>query len=197
LLSNRPSIPDFAPVMIPYIVPSDDVRTALSVSIGGKWKGQTETLTDINRMAVEQFEAVKPQIIARAVVRRTMKKGLLYGTKEVIDANPWVSLAMDVGGMIWESMETADTRSWNLLPAEIQVARLEVPAGEHHLTLQPMSRVYSLARRGHIVSESSIRSGNEQSRKIVVEPGRNTYILANFPNNDLVGEIVVSNEPHR
>jgi len=197
MMSNRPTLPDFAPVMIPTIVPSDEVRTALSVSLSGKWKGQTETLTDINRMAVEQFEAVKPQIIARAVVRRMMKKGILYGAKEAVDANPWVGLAMDVGGMIWESMETADTRSWNLLPAEIQVARLEVPAGEHDLTLQPMSRAYSLARRGYIISEGSVRSGNEHRRKIVVEPGRNTYILANFPNDELVGNIVVSNEPHQ
>ena len=99
--------------------------------------------------------------------------------------------------MIWESMETADTRCWNLLPAEIQVTRLEVPAGEHRLTLQPLSRVYSLAHRGYIVSESTVRMGNEQSRTIVVEPGRNTYVLANFPGGELVGDIVVSNEPDK
>ena len=192
MMSNRPAIPDFAPVMIPCIVRPRDAVSALSVSISGKWKGQTETLTDIGQMAEEQFEAVKPQIVARAVVRRTLKKGILYGTKEAVDANPWVGLAMDVGGMIWESMETADTRCWNLLPAEIQVTRLEVPAGEHRLTLQPMSRVFSVTRRGYIVSESSVRVGNEHSRTIVVEPGRNTYVLANFPGDELVGNIVIS-----
>ena len=197
MMSNRPTIPDFAPVMVPCIVRPRDAVSALSVSISGKWKGQTETLTDIGRMAEEQFEAVKPQIVARAVVRRTLKKGILYGTKEAVDANPWIGLAMDVGGMIWESMETADTRCWNLLPAEIQVTRMEVPAGEHRLTLQPMSRVFSVARRGYTVSESSVRIGDEQSRTIVVEPGRNTYVLANFPGGELVGNIVVSNEPGR
>jgi hypothetical protein len=194
MMSNRPVLPDFAPVMIPCIVRPRETVSALSVSIDGKWNGQTETLTDIGRMAEEQFEAVKPQIVARAVVRRTLKKTALYGTKEAVEANSWVGLAMDVGGMIWESMETADTRCWNLLPAEIQVTRLEVPAGEHRLTLQPMSRVYSLARRGYMVSGSSIRTGSEQSRTITVEPGRNTYILANFPSDELVGNIGVSNE---
>jgi hypothetical protein len=197
MMSNRPVLPDFAPVMIPYIVRPRDSVSALSVSIDSKWSGRTETLTDIGRMAEEQFEAVKPQIIARAVVRRTLKKGILYGSKEALDANPWVGLVMDVGGMIWESLETADTRCWNLLPAEIQVTRLEVPAGEHRLTLQPMSRIYSLSHRGYILSESSIQTGDEQSRKIMVEPGRNTYILANFPSGELVGEIVVSNEPNQ
>jgi hypothetical protein len=148
-------------------------------------------------MAEEQFEAIQPQIIGRAVARRALKKGILYGTKEAVDANPWVGLAMDVGGMIWESMETADTRSWNLLPAEIQVTRLEVPAGEHRLTLQPWSRIYSMSRRGYILSGSSARIGNAQSKTIMVEPGRNTYVLANFPSDELVGEIVVSNESMR
>ena len=197
IMSNRPVLPDFAPVMIPCIVRPLESVSAISVSIDGKWNGQTETITDIGRMAEEQFEAVKPQVIARAVVRRTLKKAALYVTKEAVDANTWVGLAMDVGGMIWESMETADTRCWNLLPTEIQVTRLEVPSGEHRLTLQPMSRVYSMARRGYMVSEASVRTGNSQSTSIKVAPGRNTYVLANFPGDDLVGEIVVNNERDR
>ena len=194
MMSSRPTLPDFAPVMIPYIVRPQDTVSALSVSIGGKWRGQTETLTDIGRMAEEQFEAIQPQVVARAVVRRTLKKGILYGTKEAVDANAWVGLLMDVGGMVWESLETADTRCWNLLPAEIQVSRLEVPAGEHRLTLQPMSRVYSLTHRGYVLSERSARIGNERNKTIRVEPGRNTYVLVNFPGDELVGDIVVSNE---
>ena len=197
LMSNRPTLPDFAPVMIPCIVRPRETVSALSVSISGQWNAQTETLTDIGRMAEEQFEAIQPQIIGRAVARRALKKGILYGTKEAVNPDPWVSLAMDVGGMIWESLETADTRCWNLLPAEIQVTRLEVPAGEHRLTLQPLSRIYSLSRRGYIASEHSARTGNAQSKTILVEPGRNTYVLANFPGDELVGEIVVSNEQMR
>ena len=194
MLSSRPTLPDFAPVMIPYIVRPRENVSALSVSVSGKWNAQTETLTNIGRMAEEQFEAIQPQIIGRAVARRALKKGILYGTKEAVDANPWVGLAMDVGGMVWESMETADTRCWNLLPAEIQVTRLEVPAGEHQLTLQPMSRIYSMRQRGYILSESSIRTGSVQHKTIRVEPGRNTYVLANFPSDELVGEVIVSNE---
>ena len=197
MMSNRPTILDFAPVMIPHIVRSAESRTALAVSIDGQWASWTETLTDISRMATEQFEAVKPQIIARAVVRRTLKKGVVYGTKGATDANTWVGLLMDVGGMVWESLETADTRCWNLLPAEIQVTRLEVPAGEHRITLQPMSRVYSVARQGYLVSDDSAQVGSAQGKTIRVEPGRNTYVLANFPNDELVGDIVVSNDLER
>lgn len=193
--SSRAAIPDFAPVMIPCIVRPRETVSALAVSIDGQWNGRTETITDIGRMAEEQFEAVKPQIIARAVVRRALKKGIVYGAKDAADANPWVGLAMEVGGMVWESMETADTRCWNLLPAEIQVVRLEVPAGEHRLTVQPLSRSYSLAQRGYVLSDSSAKYGSEQTKQIRVEPGRNTYVLVNFPNNEMVGKIIVSNEP--
>ncbi|MDR2437835.1 MAG: hypothetical protein LBE12_00500 [Planctomycetaceae bacterium] len=192
--SQRPIIPDFAPVMIPVVVRPYEVVPSLTVSIDGKWSAQTETLTDIGRMAEEQFEAVKPQIIARAVIRRSLKKGIMYGSKEMMDANPWISLAMELGGFLWETLETADTRCWNLLPAEIQAARIEVPAGKHRLSLQSSGQVFSLSADGYRRSPSSTRLGKEHSRTIQVDAGRNTYVLANFPTNNLIGQIVVSNE---
>jgi hypothetical protein len=192
--SQRPIVPDFAPVMIPVVVRPREVVPSLVVSIDGKWSAQTETLTDIGRMAEEQFEAVKPQIIARAVIRRALKKGIVYGSKEITDANPWISLAMELGGILWESMETADTRCWNLLPAEIQVARIEVPAGEHRISLQSSGRTFSLSANNYRNSPHSTRLGTEHSRTIRVDAGRNTYVLANFPANSLIGEIIVNNE---
>jgi hypothetical protein len=194
MMSSKPVIPDFAPVMIPCIVRPHDTVSSLAVSIDGKWNTQTETLTDIGQMAEAQFEAVKPQIIARAVLRRALKKTLIYGVKEGTDSNPWVSLALELGGILWESFETADTRCWNLLPAEIQVARLEVPAGEHRLALQPQSRIYSTAYNRYVMSANPVRNGSEESRTIRVEPGHNTYVLANFPSGALAGKIVSSGD---
>jgi hypothetical protein len=194
LSSQRPIVPDFAPVMIPVVVRPHEIVPALTVSIDGKWSGQTETLTDIGRMAEEQFEAIKPQIIARAVIRRALKKGIVYGSKEAMDANNWVSLALELGGILWEALETADTRCWNLLPAEIQVTRIEVPAGEHRLTLQPSSRTFSLVSNTYNSSPDTKLFGSEYHRTIRVDAGRNTYILANFTNNTLIGKIVASNE---
>ncbi|MDR1962955.1 MAG: hypothetical protein LBQ50_04175 [Planctomycetaceae bacterium] len=194
MASNRPVVPDFAPIMIPCVVRPRTTVPALTVLVDGKRAGETETLADIGRMAEEQFEAVKPQIIARAVVRRAIKKGIIYGTKEAVDSNPWVSLAMELGGILWESLETADTRCWNLLPAEIQVVRLEIPAGEHRISLQPSSRVFSVSGNGYVSSTDSHPTGSEHERTIRVDAGRNTYVLANFPGNRLIGEIVVSSQ---
>ncbi|MDR0870955.1 MAG: hypothetical protein LBN39_09200 [Planctomycetaceae bacterium] len=181
-----------APVLIPCVVRPREPVPSLNVSIDSNLAGQTETIMDIGKTAEEQFEAVKPQIIARAMIRRALKKGIAVGAQEVMDTNQWVGLAVAAAGMVWEAMETADTRCWNLLPAEIQVARIEVPAGEHKIRLQPASRVFSLSRRMYFPSAGSLPFGLEAERVIRVEPGHNTYVLANFPNGQLVGQIVVS-----
>ena len=194
MIGKHSVTPGIAPVMIPVVVRPRETVPSLLVTVNGRRAGQTETITDIGRMAEEQFDAVRPQIVAKAIIRRAVKKGILYGAKEFMDVNPWIGLAMDLGGIIWEATETADTRCWNLLPAEIQVARIELPAGEHNLILQPASRVYSLSSFGYISTPDSVPTGTAASRTIRVYEGRNTYVLANFPNNQLVGEIVVSNE---
>ncbi|MDR1480571.1 MAG: hypothetical protein LBJ00_16690 [Planctomycetaceae bacterium] len=181
-------IPDFAPIMIPVIVASnanrfgynfENLKSSVDVSIDGKFSGETKTITNITEMAVEQFEANEPEIIARAIVRRAFKKGVVYGVKKATDTNSWLSLALDVGGMVWESMETADTRCWNLLPDTIQVYRVEVPIGEHEITLG----YKTLADK---------QPPTQNNKKIIVRDGCNTYILANFIDNKLIGEIIVN-----
>jgi hypothetical protein len=194
MIGKHSVTPGIAPVMIPVVIRPRETVPSLIVTVNGRRAGQTETITDIGRMAEEQFDAVRPQVVAKAIIRRAVKKGILYGAKEFTDANPWIGLAMDIGGIIWEATETADTRCWNLLPAEIQVARIELPAGEHNLTLQTSSRVYSLSSFGYIPTADSVPTGTSATRTIRVQEAHNTYVLANFPNNRLIGEIVVSNE---
>lgn len=183
-----------APVMVPVVVRPQTPVSSLAVQVDGRSCGHTETLTDIGRMAEEQFEAVYPQIVARAVLRRALKKGILYGTKEATGANSWAGLAMDLGGIVWEALETADTRCWNLLPAEIQVLRIELPAGIHTISLQASSRVYSLSDRVYRLTQDTVPIGNKYDKTIRVESGRNTYLLANFQSNTLTGKIVASND---
>ena len=170
--------PTLAPVKVPKIVATPNrIRTVLVYS-EGQLQGQTATITDVSEMAVRQHEAVYPQILARAVVRRVVKKGALYAAKDALDVNPWVSLAFDVGGVVWEATESADTRCWGLLPDQIQVLRVELPAGEHRIGLQagdgrgPMGTIYD--------------------HTIHIADGRNSYLLANFPNERLVGQILSS-----
>ncbi len=180
--TNKYSVPPtVAPVPIPKVVaPYNRIQT-VGVSIDGQPMGNVETITDVSRLALEQYEANRDMIIARAVMRRIVKKGTVYAAKEVADVNPWISLAMDLGGIAWEATEAADTRCWGLLPEKIQVLRLELPEGEHEIALTPKE-------------ETGRPIGEKRTQSIRVHRGRNTYVLANFVEERLVGKVVVSSQ---
>ena len=177
---NQHSVPPtVAPVLIPAIRCEACPVQSVQIRMDGQHIASTETILDVNRMATEQFAAIRDQVIARAVIRRIVKKGTLYAAKDIGNVNGWVSLAMDVGGVVWEATETADTRCWGLLPAQIQVARLELPEGDHLLSLRSCG--YGRAS-----------DGSPYQTTIRVTAGQNAYLLANFPDQTLTGQIVVS-----
>lgn len=171
--------PTIAPVKIPKVVTFYSPVDHIAVSHNGATIGQTATIVDIGQMAREQQEARYPEIIGRAVARRVIKKGAVYAVKQGAQVNPELNLLMDVAGVAWEATEKADTRCWGLLPDRIQVLRLELPAGRQSLTLQPA------AAHGPVGSTATVL--------VDVPDGRNAYVLANFPERRLVGQVLVSN----
>jgi hypothetical protein len=181
--TNKYSLPPtVAPVPVPIVVRSPCRLGCVGISVDGRSAGVTETITHVGQMAVDQHRAIFPRIVARAIVRRVVKKGTIYGIKEAVQVeNPYTSLALDVAGVIWEATEKADTRCWGLLPDRIQVLRLELPEGTHRIGLQ------SLGHSGHPISRQYFRD-------VRVLNGRNTYVLATFPDDRLVGR-VLTNEP--
>ena len=172
--------PTLAPIKIPVIAVPQNSIAALSVNIADQRSGRTQTITDVGKLAVQQHQTMLPHIMARAVARRVLKKAAVYAVKDSLDATPAASLLLDVAGVAWEASESADTRCWGLLPNQIQVLRLEVPAGQHRMELQPIGthrRAMGLTHRADVV----------------IEDGRTTFALACFPDRRRVGEILVSN----
>jgi hypothetical protein len=110
-----------------------------------------------------------------------LKKGVVYGAKEFAEMSKGsvASLAVDLAGVAWEAAESADTRCWGLLPDKIQVLRIELPAGEHALDLIPV-----------LASRPAPRGGTRC--RITIVDGRNTYVLATFPDDRLVGEVLIN-----
>ncbi len=181
--TNKYSLPPtIAPVKVPKMVVPPNTIARVGVSVDQRRAGTTETITDVGRMAVEQHEAIYPRIVAEAVVRRIVKKGVVLGAKEALGANQATlsSVALDVVGIAWEATEAADTRCWGLLPDKIQVLRLELPAGQHQIGLEPLSQYNA--------------SGPIEQRAVTILDGRNTYVLATFPDDRLVGTIL-TNQP--
>ncbi len=97
------------------------------------------------------------------------EEGCGVRAKEAIgtDKSQISSLALNAAGVVCGATESADTRCWGLLPDKLQVLRLELPVGEHSMTL------HALGRTGRGI-------GAAAPTKVTVADGRNTYVLANF-----------------
>jgi hypothetical protein len=168
--------PTVAPIKLPRIVAAPGVAGTVQVGIGDWAAGQTETITSVSQMAVRQQEAMLPWQLARAVARRAVKKGTIFGVKQGLGMQDGLpSAALDLAGVAWEAAESADTRCWTLLPDRIQVLRLELPAGTHTLALRP------LAHDGQPLGEPVARS-------VTVIDGRNSYLLARVGDAGFIGQ---------
>jgi hypothetical protein len=183
-VSPRGLPPTLAPVPIPKVRTTSSRTENVAVQIEGRPMGKTSTIVDINMMANLQQEARYPEILGRAVARRVLKKGAIYAVKEVTDAQPnsLPSLALNVVGIAWEASEQADLRCWSMLPGRIQVLRMALPAGEHQVVLQPLSYTGTAV-------------GIAAPTRVQIHAGRNTYLLGNFPEDHLVGELLTNTSP--
>jgi len=169
---DRISFPNLTAVKIPAMAVYRDNPSEAIVEVDGKPAGRTATVTDVNATAIEQFNTMKDWITARAVLRRVFKLTVIEAAKGVATNSKGrysdaASLGIDILGIIWTSTENADTRCWCMLPAFLQAVRIEVPEGEHDLT------VYAgLGGR---------KAGPPQTVRIRVRDGFNTYVVALVP----------------
>jgi len=172
--------PTVAPVKVPKVVVSINGIRDVGVVVDGRPAGTTATVTDVGQLAVQQYQVIYPSVLARAVVRRVVKKGAIYAGKEAMSVSngSLANVAMDVGGVIWEATEKADTRCWGLLPNQIQVLRVELPAGEHRVALRP--------------NVSFGPSGATAQAPVQIHDGRNTYLLAMMAEGGVIGQISTS-----
>jgi hypothetical protein len=133
----------------------------------------------LSELATRTYEAKRPEVMARAISRRVVKKGAVYLAKDQLQASaPLASLGMDAVGVAWEATESADTRCWGLLPREIQVLRLELPAGTHALSLHP-------AAGGRPIGRGALET-------VEIVDGRNTFVMSYWPDLEPIGEILTS-----
>ena len=83
----------------------------------------TSPVEDIEALARADLSARMPGIIAFSTARVVAKYSVV---KESGNQNSWAAIAANIATFI---TEIADTRSWNMLPSSLQVARFNVPAG--------------------------------------------------------------------
>lgn len=161
-----------APVPVPVVITEDPQVPPLSVQVGNRAE-TTETVLDVNGIAKEQLAANMPWIIARAVMRRTTKAvaATVAGKAAGQGANNEMlgDMIAFLVTLFSTSMENADTRSWNTLPATIQALNMDLEAGEHTVVL----------------------NGSNKEYQVRISPGRNSYMFVIQPSLTALPAVVI------
>ena len=137
--------------------------TGLSVQAAGQ-TASSVLAEDINEAAQRVFRSEMPGILLRALLRGALKHKTHESAKK---QGAGAKIASQLFNIFSES---ADTRSWQTLPARIGVARMHLPAGEHDVNL-----LFS----GNNMENDYMRpfGGNQRTlRGIAVQPNRPTVV---------------------
>lgn len=173
-------------VPIPALAYHPDNPSELHVAVDGKPLATTEVVTDVERTAQAEFEAMKDNYVVRAILRRLFKVVVTETLRDVNyrrnqkddDTRHLIDFGLFLLGSLWTATEGADLRCWSLLPGTIQVARLELPAGVHELELRP--------------GDTGRPTGQPQRIKLNVRDGFNTYVFALAPTRSHMAPVLCS-----
>ncbi|MEM9825851.1 MAG: hypothetical protein AAF958_04645 [Planctomycetota bacterium] len=156
-------LPNIASVKIPEpFFPPNEIQS-VGVRIGIDRIAYTHPVTDIGELLIRRYEREKPQMIARAVLRRAAKEAAVAaGAKAINLEGSAASMFQFAAASAWSAAEKADTRSWSLLPREFQVLRMALPVGNHDVRMAA-------------VNASAVELGPAVLDRVAIEDGRDTY----------------------
>ena len=115
-------------VAIPTIDSHRPRLSGIRVAVGEN-QGTGVLVEDVETIAIETFNAQRPMILLRTLVRAVGKYLL---TRQAGKKNETLGLLTNLVGVLTEH---ADTRSWRTLPNQIFMVRMPLPAGTHTLNL--------------------------------------------------------------
>jgi len=140
----------------------------LSVSSDNQFLGSTEIICDIRALAVKALKEKAPIIATRQLIRALAKGASSHAAKKQF--GDLGNFGMNV---LNYATENADLRSWLTLPANAQVLRVPLPAGQHRI-------VARLARGGTTTDVDILPSGRTLLR--IVRVGSHFYSAStSFP----------------
>lgn len=122
---------------------------------------ETEVVEDVVGVSRATLQAALPGITARSIARAITKYQMSRAAQREDDLAGVLVNIMNV------VTERADTRSWLTLPANIQMARLILPPGDHSLELE------LLGSHGAVIGRRTLPS-------IRIEPSRTRFISYHY-----------------
>lgn len=119
---------------IPKFYPRYNPVLYAEVDIDGVKVGSTARLHDIEKTAIENLDEKYAGIIAKKIAGVVAKE--VVGDQIAKQTNsPLLGFAAKI---FFYVSDQADLRSWNLLPKDLQLMRVVVPAGTHTVRLRPV-----------------------------------------------------------
>jgi uncharacterized protein len=111
--------------------------------VAGSVQMPATVMDDLSAIAARQFEEDKPKIVERMVLRGMTKFAAAKMAESEVKSKSGGGIQGQVLGFLAKqgaqklasASEKADIRSWSLLPGEIRVARFDLPAGVHEITV--------------------------------------------------------------
>ena len=88
-------------------------------------------VADVSDAILADYRRERPMLLARTVARAAVK----YAATEVAEKKKGET-GKAVASIAASVLERADTRAWHLLPSDLALTRLTLPAGRHHLTIR-------------------------------------------------------------
>jgi tetratricopeptide (TPR) repeat protein len=114
----------------PQLIRDERPVGSCRVVVDGVCAGEAVLLDDFEETAISAFDRKLGSILIGAALRTTLKT--LAQTKLKDEAGG----AADILGKVFSVVDRADTRSWQTLPAEMFLYRLETVPGEHEVFVE-------------------------------------------------------------
>jgi hypothetical protein len=152
-------------VALPIFVQDPFAVQGSEIDVAGLQR-PTVVVEDVTRIAHSTLESLLPTIRIKAVTRATVKyllARLAENEARKKGGDTWGALVGLVGQVAAAATETADTRCWAAIPAQIRMARVRLPPGVHAVKVRYLGAGGSPA-------------GEETLPRVEVAAGKRTYI---------------------
>ncbi len=174
-----PSLAHHVTIAQPYYPPKTGYPLVTSQPLGTE-QVKLQLLEDVDELAREALQAGQAKRIALSLARVTAKHQLVKNSRK---KDPILGLLSDLTAIL---TETADIRSWNLLPAVIQIGVIQLPAGSY-IDLGDLD-AKAVAVKGADVTPVDLNSVDlnkkasgspPRSRRLEVKAGATQLLIAN------------------
>lgn len=165
-----PSLNQAVSLALPYYPSSNYINRPFDLSIAGRYHS-TEIFENIEALSREDLADEAAALHSMALARMVSKYAMVKGASQ---QNNNLGLLLNLATVLTES---ADIRSWNMLPSSMQVARFSLAAGRYQLPYPH----YSTSPQGELAETRLLVNPGEKVVLFVPGISRKAYSAQALP----------------